>query len=173
MKTKSEDYRGWWLILVMIGLQVGGSVIAHFWFTKVFDSSLYPRGMDPFYFIVSDFIGGICKAISLLLIFIIGLVNLKKYPSYAGTIMLISTMFYGGSIGWSIIIFFKTSNLLTPELAESSWNTYEEYRHDPMFWIAHVLTLVLVAAIISLAIVKRKKSEPMPGTDLNTPNCSG
>ena len=161
------------MILVMIGLQVGGYVIAHFWFTKVFDSSQYPRGMDPFYYIVLHFIGGICKAISLLLIFIVGLVNLKKYPSYAGTIMLVSTMFYGGSIGRSITIFFKTSNLLTPELAKSSWNTYDEYSHEPMFWIAHVLTLVLVAAIISLAIVKRKKSEYMPGTDLNTPNCSG
>jgi len=42
-----------------------------------------------------------------------------------------------------------------------------------MFWIGHGLTLVLVAAIISLSIVKRKKSEPMPGTDLNTPNCLG
>ncbi len=171
MKTKSEDYRGWWLILVMAGLQGGAFVIEHFWFTKVFDSSLYPRGMDPFYFIVRDFIGGICKAISLLLIFIIGLVNLKKYPSFARVIMLISTMFYGGVVGWSIIIFFKTSNLLTPELAESSWNTYEEYRHDPMIWVAHGLTLVLVVAMISLAVVRRKKSQPMPGTDLNTQNC--
>ena len=156
----------------MVGLQVGCSLITHFWFNKVFDSSQYPNGMDPFYFIVRDFIGGICRAISLLLIFIVGLVNLKKYPNYAWTIMLISTLFGGESIGWSIIIFFKTSNLLTPELAESSWHTFDEYRHDSMIWIARGLTLVLVVAITSLSIVKRRKSKAMSGADLNTPNCS-
>ena len=149
----------------MAGLQFGGSVIQYFWFNKVFDSSQYPGGMAPFYFIVRDFIGGICGAISLLLIFIIGLVNLKKYPNFAWTMMLISIIFGGGSIGWSIIISFKTSNLLTPELAESSWNTFDEYIHDPMIWIPRGLTFLLVVVIVSISIVKRRNSQVMLGTD--------
>ena len=86
--------------------------------------------------------------------------------------MLFSILYGGGSIGRLIIISFKTSNLLTPELAESSWTTFDEYLHDPMIWIARVSGFVLYLAL-GLLYKKLSKSQPIPGTDPDKPDRSG
>ena len=161
MDTKislSKD-SGWWLLASMFVIFMIGSSIGLYWGERAFDPSQGPGGDPPFYFIRRDFIQGICMAASQLSVLFVCFVFMKRHPLYSWMTIGMSIIFCGGSIAKLIIIYFKTSNILTPQLSESSWNTFRDYINDPIIWISQGATLFLGLTISLTSILMLNKNQ--------------
>ena len=158
-KTKNE-LRGWWVLLVIVALFVAGSLAGVYFGNQAFVPSQGPGVSPPFYSIRRDYIDGICRGVTLLIIMMVSKLAWKRYPDYAGMGLWMGVLWMGGGILKSIVIAFNTTNILSP-LAESSWATFTDYFRDPMIQASRWVGIILGLAIFYM--IRRRKISQQAG----------
>lgn len=138
---------GWWIMLICLIIYVAGLHAGQYYGQKAFVPSQGPGSNPPFYFIRNDYISGIFLGASELLILIVAGLSWKRYPIYARMVLWMGILWTGGSIVKSVIIAFHTTNILSPLLSESLWQTFNDYLHDPVIWISQGIVIFTALAI--------------------------
>lgn len=110
-------------------------------------------GQDPpWYFIRRHLIQDVTVVAAMLFGLLTGAVASQRRQDGARSLLLFCFTI-GGLYGWrAVVILMKTRNVMSPELATTSWPTFEAYFGDSVIWIGRLAFVAI--ALILLAAVK-------------------
>ena len=104
-----------------------------------------PQGEPPWYFISRDFVNFLSATIGVILIFAVLSVFHKRNPNYTTLLLFITILFYGRPLLSRISVLMHTDHLFDPQLATTSWRTFEDYLNDPLkAYGVHIYMLMIV-----------------------------
>ena len=148
-----KDLRnGGWLIVVLIVIH-GITLETGIYLSQIFRiPGDGPGQVIPWYFIRRDFIEGICRAVEVTVCLLLGLLVWHRYRRYARMLIFLPLLFSGYAI-WKLgVILLRTKHVMNPQLAQSSWPSFDAYFNDRLIWTG--LPVVLLTGVAVSFLIK-------------------
>ena len=142
-----------WLLPLQIGIYfLSGKAGLYFYdLYKIANDS--PGDSPPWYFIRQSYVSGICQTVGMLIsTLILCPFLLLDRPSWArfqwaSMALWMTWLWQGGHVWELLVIWFKTSHIMTPEQAKTSWTTFDDFLFDPWISCGRIAVLVVVGTL--------------------------
>jgi hypothetical protein len=139
---------GVWLLAVGVIAYALAGELSHYAFERFGFPSDHPGDSPPWYFIRQDYIDGIVMGGIGLLCILVGVLALRRFRVFAEMLIWQTLLWFGGSVWQAVIILMRSDHVMDPALASTTWQSFDAYIADPLYWRGKMVLYLLVGIVV-------------------------
>jgi len=162
---KSNEYKGVWVLAVFLTIYILSNIV----FRGLFDDLPLPTKKGdgvPWYFITRDFRAFLVNSIGLVLMMISAAILYRKHKVYTVMGVWITSMSMLKVVAKGIGILLNTEHILNPELATTTWSSFEDYRSSPWNMKGAFFIIIIATVLFGIWMWRYRKKHPVLFTDV-------